>query len=59
MESHPQNPEFQNNPENFWPCKGSDKCPDKGHFMHTLHSTLDKQRICVYTQLKSSKKQIK
>ena len=28
-------------------------------FYHTMYSTLDKQRICVNTQLKSSKKQLK
>ena len=28
MESHPQNPEFRNNPENFHPCE-SDEVPNE------------------------------
>ena len=26
MESHPQNPEFRNNPENFHPCVNETDC---------------------------------
>ena len=36
-----------------------EKIPKMGTFSDFVTSTLDKQRICVNTQLKSSKKQLK